>query len=237
MAGVKIGQKILVVEDEKDISESIVDGLSCEGYTVEAARDGQSAIRLLNQKRWDLVILDLMLPDISGESILTFLSHRAEYPPVLILTAKNHLEDKIGVFKKGCDDYLTKPFIFEELLARAVALLRRPARVESRSFRYADMQFDASTNSLVTDSASVTLTPKEASLLRLFIREPERILTRMELLQGVWGLREEPSANYIGIHLFNLRKKLAEVDRESWLQTVRASGFVLCDPSVRSYGD
>lgn len=229
--------RILVIEDEKDIADAVLDGLRNEGFEVDVARDGQTAIRYLNQKPWDLIILDLMLPDISGESILSYLTQRPEYPSVLILTAKNHLNDKIGLFRKGCDDYLTKPFIFEELLVRVEALLRRPPRVQPSGFRYGNMELDVVTNSLAAGAAAVSLTPKETALFRLFIREPERILSRKELLQEVWGLKEEPSANYIGIHLFNLRKKLSEIERGDWLQTVRASGFVLCNPSVRQYGD
>lgn len=229
--------RILVIEDELDIAESIVEGLESQNYQVKHVADGQNAIRLLDYEQWDLVILDLMLPDISGEAILNYLTQKMDYPPVLVLTAKSLINDKLSLFKMGCDDYLVKPFFFEELHARLQALLRRPPRVQKENLNYQNIILDIVQNHVTADLNTVSLTPKEVSLLRLLMSEPRRIFSRKEILQSVWGLKEEPSANYIGIHLFNLRKKLAQINKENWLQTVRSSGFVLCDPEIHQYGD
>lgn len=222
------GEKILVVEDEGDLSEPLVKGLKEEGYVVELASDGQSAIRRFVDN-WDLVILDLMLPDMTGESILNYLKQQPDYPPVLILTARSGLEAKLALFRHGCDDYLTKPFIFEELVERVRALLRRSHRVSAEKLTYKDLVLDPQNYLLSCSSGSVTLTPKEATLMRFFLSHAERIVSRKELLHGIWGFKEEPDTNFIGVHMFNVRKKLSDIGREAWLQTVRGSGFILSE--------
>ena len=219
-------ERILLVEDEDDLSQPLAQGLSEEGYFVEIARDGQTAVRRFVDE-WDLVILDLMLPDMSGEAILNYLRQRPDYPPILVLTARSGMEAKLSLFRQGCDDYLTKPVIFEELVERIRALLRRSHRVTSTSLKYKDLTLDPSTHLLSCSSGNILLTPKESTLLRFFLSNPERIVSRKELLHGIWGLRSEPDTNFIGVHMFNLRKKLAEIKRETWLPTVRSSGFIL----------
>jgi two-component system OmpR family response regulator len=179
----------------------------------------------------------LMLPDMPGETILSYLSQRPDYPAVLVLSARGQTSDKIQLFRKGCDDYLTKPFIFEELLVRVQSLMRRPPRIRTSDFNYRGLSLDVATNQISASGQSVMLTPKETAMCRVFIGQSEQIISRKEILQSVWGLREEPSANYIGIHLFKLRKKFEQIERGGWLQTVRSTGFVLCDTSVREYGD
>lgn len=219
--------RILIVEDERDLAEPLAQGLREEGFYVEMAFDGQSAIRRLSDD-WDLVILDLMLPDMAGESIVNYLKQKPDYPPILILTAKAGMESKLALFRQGCDDYLNKPVIFAELVERVRALLRRSHRVSVQKISYEDLTFNQDTHLLSSSTGSVTLTPKEATLLRFFLSNPERVVSRIELLQGIWGLKSEPDTNFIGVHMFNLRKKLAEIKRDHWLQTVRSSGFVLC---------
>lgn len=218
--------KILIVEDEKDLAEPLAKGLEEEGFKVEIAPDGQTAIRKLNDA-WDLVVLDLMLPDMSGESIVNYLKQQPDYPPILILTARSGVEAKLALFRQGCDDYLTKPVIFEELVERIRALLRRSHRVTSGTQGYKDLVLDPQTHLLTCEGGSVLLTPKEATVLRFFLSNAERIVSRKELLHNVWGLKTEPDTNFIGVHMFNLRKKLSEVKRENWLQTIRSSGFIL----------
>lgn len=219
-------ENILLVEDEDDLSQPLAQGLTEEGYFVEIARDGQSAIRRLVDN-WDLVILDLMLPDLSGEAVLNYLKQQPDYPPVLILTARSGIEAKLSLFRQGCDDYLTKPVIFEELVERIRALLRRSHRVTAETTAYGDLVLNPHTHILSSGSGSVGLTPKEATLFRFFLSNSERLVSRKELLQNIWGLKVEPDTNFIGVHMFNLRKKMAEVKREAWLQTVRSSGFIL----------
>lgn len=223
--------KILLVEDEKDLAEPLMRGLLEEGFRVEVAPDGQSAIRRLNEP-WDLLILDLMLPDMSGETIVNYLRQHPDYPPILILTARSGVEARLSLFRQGCDDYMTKPVIFEELVERIRALLRRSHRVTAVSQEYHDLSLDPQTHLLTCDEGKVLLTPKEATLLRFFLSNAERIVSRKELLHNIWGLKSEPETNFIGVHMFNLRKKLAEVKREEWLQTVRNIGFVLKNSQI-----
>jgi len=223
--------RILIVEDEADLAEPIRVGLTEEGYAAEIAPTGQAAMRRLSES-WDLIILDLMLPDMTGEAILNNLRQLPDYPPVLILTARSGLEDKLSLFRQGCDDYLTKPFIFEEFVERVRALLRRSQRVVADNTQYGDMKLNPSTHRVESNGGAVALSPKEVSILRFFMSAPEKIISRRELLHNVWGLKEEPETNFIGVHMFNLRKKLNEIDRGNWLQTVRNTGFILSQESV-----
>lgn len=224
-----MGARILVVEDEADIADSVIDGLTNEGYVAKWVADGVSARRSLDQN-WDLIILDLMLPDIPGESLLSYLSEKPDYPPVLVLSAKNAIADKLALFRQGCDDYLTKPFLFDELLVRTQALLRRPPRVRAQQLKFHDFELFQETNTLKVNGGSVVLTPKETALLKLLLQTPGKIISRKEILTSVWGLANEPEANYVGIHLFKLRKKLAEIHREEWLRTVKFSGYSFAPP-------
>lgn len=222
--------KILVVEDELDLAEPLVEGLVGQGFHVRLAATGEDARRALDE-HWDLVILDLMLPDISGESLLSYMKQKPDYPAVLVLTAKSGLQDKLGLFRQGCDDYITKPYIFEELLERARALLRRSQRVLPAPCSYEDLVLDPEKFRFSLKSGdSVQLTPKEAAILRLLMARPGHTVSRKEILSGVWGLKEEPSSNFIGVHIFNLRKKFAHLGREDWFQTLRSAGFMVSRP-------
>lgn len=229
------GPRILLVEDEPDLAEPILTGLKEEGFHAEWAPTGRKAIQRLVDF-WDVLILDLNLPDIPGESILSNLRQQPDYPAVLVLTARGAMEDKLGLFRQGCDDYLTKPFIFEELVERIRALLRRSQRVLSSSSQYRDIELDPTTHELRSPSGAVELTPKESAIVQLLIKNSERVVSRKEILHHVWGLKDEPDTNFIGVHLFNLRKKMGEVKREDWLRTVRSSGFVLLEPGREIHG-
>lgn len=220
---------ILLVEDEKDLAEPLSRGLREEGFIVGWALNGVAARREL-EKHWDVVLLDLMLPDMPGESLLQYLKQRPNCPPVLVLTAKSQMSDKLSLFRLGCDDYLTKPFVFEELLERVRALLRRAPRIIPEACSYGGLTLDPKTHQLTAGSLSVELTPKEASLCRLLLSAPGEVISRQEMLQQVWGLTQEPPSNVIGIHIFNLRKKMGQVGYGDWFQTVRASGFVFASP-------
>lgn len=224
-------QRILLVEDELDLAEPIRVGLNEEGYHTEIAATGQLAMRRISEP-WDLIVLDLMLPDMTGEAILNNLRQLPDYPPVLVLTARSALQDKLSLFRQGCDDYLTKPFIFEEFVQRVRALLRRSQRVTAETTSYGDMRLNPATRRVECAQGAVLLSPKEVSILRFFMSAPERIVSRRELLHNVWGLKEEPDTNFIGVHMFNLRKKLGEIHRGTWLQTIRNTGFVLSQETV-----
>jgi len=222
--------RVLIVEDSPDVSRFVSRGLKEEGFQVAEAQSGEVALRHMDSD-WDLIILDLMLPDMSGETLLEYLMQKNSRPPVLVLTAKSRLEDKISLFQRGCDDYLTKPFAFEELLGRVRALLRRSPRIHLESYQYEDMTLDPSTHQLKVSERTVHLTPKEFAIIRLLMREPGRVVNRKELLHGIWGLKHEPRTNFIEVHLANLRKKLALASRDSWLQTIRTTGICLSRPN------
>lgn len=229
--GSTVASRILLVEDERDLAQPVLRNLEEDGFQVGYAPDGASARREF-ENHWDLVILDLMLPDIPGESLLVYLRQRVDYPNVLVLTAKSSLAEKITLFQIGCDDYLTKPFMYDELLVRIQALLRRPPRANAEDCRYQDLELDFAEMRLKAGNVSVVLTPKEAAICRLLMNQPERVVPRREILHGVWGLKEEPDSNFIGVHVFHLRKKFARLGRDDWFRTVRAAGFVLSNPEA-----
>lgn len=223
--------KILLIEDEVNVANFVQRGLAEDGFTVAIAPSGEVAFRRLEEE-WDLIILDRMLPDLPGDAVLRYVGQKMNRPPVLVLTAKGSVEDKIEMFKDGCDDYLTKPFAFEELLGRIKALLRRSRCVAQDRYRYEDFVLDSSSFELSVGKEVVHLTPKEASLCQFFLNEAGKVVNRMHLLQSVWGLNREPSTNFLQVHVANLRKKLAGVNREGWLRTVRGSGYLFGRPEV-----
>lgn len=221
--------RILIVEDEADIAEPLAENLSRDGFQTAIAPTGEKARQLVTQ-HWDLVILDLMLPDLSGETLLNYLKQQPDYPSVLVLTARGTIQDKLSLFRQGCDDFLSKPFLYEELLERVRALLRRSQRVKSEVLQFEEFHLDPATFRLRVNQQETVLTPKEASLLKFFFSAAGRLVSRKEILENIWGLRQEPDTNFIGVHLFNLRKKLSELGKESWLQTIRSSGFIFSKP-------
>lgn len=225
-------RRILLVEDHEDMAEPIVKGLQEEGFDVKHVTLGKDAIRALSEE-WQLVILDLTLPDIPGESILSHLKQKPDYPPVLILTARSKIEDKVELFRQGCDDYMTKPFAFEELLGRVQALLRRSHRVLPNKTTLLDLELDPSTHMLSRKNLSTQLTPKESALVQFLMGAEGRVVSRKELFLYGWGLDKEPDTNFIGVYLFNLRKKLSEVNCADWLMTLRGTGYRFYDPKEK----
>lgn len=225
--------RILIIEDDANVASVLGRGLFEEGFDPEIASNGELAMRKVADS-WSLIILDLNLPVVSGEEILDFIVQKPDHAAVLVLTAKDRLEDKVTLFKKGCDDYLVKPFALEELLGRVRALLRRPARVvETLSFE--DFSLTPEHFQLNVGTQALVLTPKEFALCRRLMSEPGKVISKRELLHSVWGLTHEPRTNYIDVHVNNLRKKLGQVGREAWLHTVRGSGLMFARPG-KEYG-
>lgn len=216
--------RLLIVEDAPKLADVLLRGLSEEGFEVEIAKDGRTAMRRIVEP-WNLIILDLNLPDMNGEEILDCITQRQDHAAVLVLTARERVEDKVTLFRKGCDDYMVKPFAFEELVGRVRALLRRPMRVIEK-LQYEDLTLEPDVFQLRSGEQSVTLTPKEFALCRRLISDPDTVISRREILHSVWGLTHEPKTNYIDVHITHLRKKLAEIGRGEWLQTIRGSGLL-----------
>jgi DNA-binding response OmpR family regulator len=220
--------RILVVEDERKVANFIRQGLTEEGHTVEVAPDGATALDLLVEgPPPDLVVLDLMLPKVDGFAILKAARQRHVTTPVLILTARDSVADKVRGLDLGADDYLTKPFAFDEFLARVRALLRRGAVAAAPRLQLGDLTLDPATREVWRGSRRITLTTREYALLEYFLRNPGRVLTRPMLAEHVWGLDFDPESNIVDVYVGYLRRKVDGPDDTRLVHTVRGAGYVL----------
>jgi len=219
--------RILVVEDEEKVAAFIKAGLEESGYTVDVAPSGEEALRLFEAGDYGTVVLDMMLPGIGGLEVVRDLRRRSVETPVVALTARGELDDRIAGLEAGCDDYLPKPFAFEELLARVRALQRRATAARVPNLTYRDLTLDTSTRVAVRGTARMELTNKEYALLEYLLRRPEQVLTRAELLEHVWGYDFETPSNVLEVYMNFLRKKIDSKHPRKLLHTVRGVGYVL----------
>ncbi len=219
--------RLLVVEDEKKVARFIKQGLEEEGYAVDVAHDGEEGLRMGLDRVHDLIILDISLPKMDGLQVLRGLRQEKVGMPVLLLTVRAAIEDKVLGLDAGADDYLTKPFAFQELVARIRALLRRGGEAGPALLRYADLTLDPARRAVFRGDTKVDLTAREFALLEFFLRNPERVLTRTMILDRVWDYDFDPETNVIDVYVNYLRKKI-DADRETKLiHTVRGAGYVL----------
>lgn len=225
---------ILIVEDERKMAEALRQGLEAEGYKAQIARTGEDGFFLLSQDRFDLLLLDIMLPGRDGIEILTTLRRRGISIPVLILTAKDGVENRVLGLDSGADDYLVKPFAFPELLARIRALSRRGQPEETLRLELADLEMDLETRAVQRDGASIDLTPREFDLLHYLLKHKGHVVSREMLARDVWHetSRATPIDNVIDVHIGRLRRKLDEPFDRKLLTTVRGVGFTLSGDSV-----
>jgi DNA-binding response OmpR family regulator len=219
--------RILVVEDEEKVASFIRKGLEQMAYTVELAGTGEEALGVALTSRFDAIVLDVMLPGRDGLSVVRELRARGSDVPVLALTARGTLEDRIAGLDSGCDDYLPKPFAFEELLARLRALLRRGGAARVPRLEYAGVVLDPATRSVARDGKPVELTNKEFALLELLMRRPGQVLTRTTLLENVWGYDFDSTSNVLEVYMNFLRKKIDHGFSQKLLHTIRGVGYVL----------
>jgi heavy metal response regulator len=220
--------RILVVEDDRKVASFIRQGLQEEGHTVEVTGDGAAALDLaLEESLYDLIVLDLMLPKRDGFTVLRTLRERRVQTPVLVLTARDSVTDKVAGLDLGADDYLTKPFAFDEFLARVRALLRRGAAQRAPVLRVADLALDPATREVVRAGRRISLTTREYALLEYFLRNTGRVLTRPMIAQHVWGLDFDPESNIVDVYVGYLRRKIDAAGEQSLLHTVRGAGYVL----------
>jgi DNA-binding response OmpR family regulator len=219
--------RILVVEDEEKVASFIRKGLEQMAYMVDTAGTGEEALGLALTTRYDAIVLDVMLPGRDGLSVVRELRARGSDAPVLALTARGTLEDRVAGLDSGCDDYLPKPFAFEELLARLRALLRRGGTSRMPRLEYAGVVLDPATRSVSRDGKTVELTNKEFALLELLMRRPGQVLTRTMLLENVWGYDFDSTSNVLEVYMNFLRKKLDHGFPRKLLHTVRGVGYVL----------
>lgn len=222
--------RLLVVEDEHKVASFIKQGLTEEGYAVDIAEEGEAGLAMALDRVHDLIILDIALPKRDGVSVLQAMRHDGVHTPVLLLTVRANIEDKVLGLDAGADDYLTKPFAFQELVARVRALLRRRADAELPVLRVADLVLDPARRTVVRHDAPIDLTPREFSLLDYFMRNPGRVLTRTMIAEHVWDYSFDTTTNVIDVYVNYLRKKIDSDHTPKLLHTVRGVGYVLKEP-------
>jgi len=219
--------RILLVEDNKKVASFVEKGLREEGYAVDVAHDGVEGALKAYVYDYDAVLLDIMLPGKTGLEVVHDLRKQGKTVPVLLLTAMDATEDVVRGLDLGADDYLTKPFTFEELLARIRALLRRGGARRTDRLMYDDIELDRVRHVASRGGTRLDLTPKEYQLLEYFMLKPEHVVRRTELLEKVWDLQFDPMSNVVDVHMANLRKKLQSEERRPVLHTVRGVGYML----------
>jgi len=221
-----LGARILVVEDEERIASFLQRGLTYEGYRVDLAGDGPTGLGLARENPPDLVVLDWMLPGMDGLEVCRRLRAGSQVP-ILILTAKDTVEDRVHGLDAGADDYVVKPFAFAELLARIRALLRRTGPGEPETLRFADLVLDTGTHRARRGERVIDLTAKEYDLLEIFMRHPRQVLTREIIYDRVWGYDFGGESNIIEVYVRYLRQKIETEGETKLLHTVRGVGYVL----------
>jgi DNA-binding response OmpR family regulator len=222
--------RVLLVEDDERIVDFVQRGLKAEGYVVDVARSGLEAITLGTAGKFQVVILDLGLPDINGREVCERLRSSGVGTPILMLTARDTVQDKVTGLRSGADDYMTKPFAFEELLARIEVLMRRRGgdiKPEIKEFRIADLILNGETHEVRRGDTLIDLTPKEFSLLECFMRMPGKVLSRTRILEQVWGYSADPLTNVVDVYIRQLRRKIDDDYDIKLLKTVRGFGYKL----------
>jgi heavy metal response regulator len=219
--------RILVVEDERKVASFVKKGLEEEGYAVDVAVDGEEGLVMALTRVHDLIILDIRLPRRDGLRVLQALRHDGVTAPVLLLTVRATIEDKVLGLDAGADDYLTKPFAFQELVARVRALLRRRAEGEPTVLHIGDLTLDPARRTVTRGDEKIDLTPREFALLDYFMRNPGRVLTRTMIAEHVWDYSFDTSTNVIDVYVNYLRKKVDAGREPKLLHTMRGVGYVL----------
>lgn len=219
--------RILVVDDDPKILSLMRRGLAFAGYAVDLAPDGDQALIKAREHMPDLVVLDVMLPDLDGLEVCRRLRAGEPTLPVLMLTARDRVPDRVAGLDAGADDYLIKPFAFDELLARIRALLRRRQASEAESLSFADLRVDLLTREVQRGERPVELTTKEFDLLEYFLRHPRQVLSRDQIFDGVWGSNFLGGSNVIDVHVMRLRDKLEAAGGPRLIQSVRGIGYRL----------
>jgi two-component system response regulator MprA len=219
-------ERILIIEDDEAIQRILKRALTYEGYEVEAALDGESGLRLFRESRPDLVVLDWMLPGIDGLEVCQRL-RAASKVPILMLTAKDTVQDRVQGLDAGADDYIVKPFQVEEFLARVRALLRRTEAERAPVLKFADLELDTRTRQARRGQRLIPLTAREFDLLELFMRHPRQVLTREMIFDRIWGYDFSGESNVLDVYIRYLRQKLEAEGEPRLIHTLRSVGYVL----------
>jgi heavy metal response regulator len=221
--------RLLVVEDEPALLKSIARRLNEEGYSIDTAEDGEEAQDFIETAEYDCIILDIMLPAIDGLTILKRLRNNRVNTPVLILTAMDAIDDRVKGLDLGADDYLAKPFSFDELLARIRALLRRQVETRETVVTIADLALDTISHTVIRDGKNIELTAKEYSILEYMLKNKGRLLTRSQIADHVWNYDFDGNSNIVDVYIRYLRKKIDDNFDNKLIHTVRGSGYILQD--------
>ncbi len=219
--------RILVVEDEKDLAEALGRGLTRQGYPVDLAFDGESALDMAEINNYDLIVLDLNLPKVDGIEVCRRIRASGSAVGILMLTARSGLDDRVSGLDTGADDYLIKPFHFPELLARVRAILRRDGEQRSSILRAGDMVLDPNAMKLFVGDAEIALTSKEFGILEYLIRCAGRVVSQEELLEHVWNDDANMFTQTIKVHINNIRKKLADAGGPDRISTIKGRGYLV----------
>lgn len=227
--------RLLIIEDEIDLANALARGLRQQGYAVDIAANGEQGLFLAEVNDYDLLILDLNLPDIDGLDICRDLHNKNPDLLILILTARDQIEDKIIGLDSGADDYLVKPFHFQELLARVRALLRRSGQERHKPvLEWRDLKLDPVTHTVWQGKRRLDLTRKEFAILEYFMRHPGKVVSQEELLEHVWDMNANPFTNTVRVHIRSLRKKLGDdAENPRYIKTVVGVGYSLSPPRSR----
>lgn len=219
---------ICLIEDEQKVAAFICKGLEEQGYTVKTADNGGEGKKILAQENFDVLILDVMLPDMNGIELCKYIRQADTTTPILMLTALNQVHDKVQGLKAGADDYLVKPFHFSELLARLEALMRRnKGKEDNHLLTFDDLKLDTWTKTAERGGRQITLTAKEYTLLELFMRNPNKILSREYIAEQVWEIGFDTGTNFIDVYVNYLRKKIEKDFKSKLIHTVIGMGYIL----------
>jgi DNA-binding response OmpR family regulator len=219
--------RVLVIEDEHKINRTVCQALREEAYAVDAAFDGEQGEEMALVNTYDLIVLDLMLPKKSGLALCKGLREQGSTTPILMLTARDSLEDRVQGLDSGADDYVVKPFFMDELLARVRALLRRDTSVKTSKLQLADLLVDTSSHRVTRAGNTIEMTSKEYAMLEYFIRNPDQVLTRTMISEHVWDDEFDSLSNIIDVYIRRLRRKIDEGYQPRLLHTIRGSGYLL----------
>lgn len=221
--------RILLVEDEEKVSRFILRGLAAEGFAVDAAGDGPGGLELATTYNYDLIVLDLMLPGLSGTEVLREIRRADQRVPILMLTARDAVADKVEHLEAGADDYLTKPFAFTELMARVKALLRRGSVARPNALRVADLEVDRLSQQVRRAGQRIELTAKEYALLEYLMANAGRVLSRAMIIDHVWDQSFEGATNIVDVYVRHLRNKIDDGREKKLIRTVRGIGYWISD--------
>ncbi len=222
--------RVLLVEDDRQVTEILQLGLSGAGFSVDVAWNGDEAFELASKQPFDVIIMDIVLPTMDGLELLQKLRNSGINTPILILSARGSVSDRVGALQVGGDDYLTKPFAFAELLARIFSLIRRSRRTqEAMHLRAGELLVDLLGRRVFRGKEEIKLLPQEFALLEYLMKNRGRVITRAEILQYVWGYNFVPSTNIVEVHICRLREKIEQADKPKLLRTVRGAGYVFVD--------